>query len=44
MPLSTALLAEIDRIADEERRTRANVVRILLEDGLEAYKGRKRER
>jgi metal-responsive CopG/Arc/MetJ family transcriptional regulator len=34
--LPAVLLAEIDRIAQDERRNRANVIRILLEDALEA--------
>jgi metal-responsive CopG/Arc/MetJ family transcriptional regulator len=34
--LPSTLLAEIDRIADQERRTRGNVVRLLLEDALKA--------
>jgi len=32
--LPSSLLAVLDRIADEERRTRGNVIRILLEDAL----------
>ena len=34
--LPTALLADIDRIAEQERRTRGNVIRLLLEDALKA--------
>lgn len=34
--LPNALLAQIDRIVTDERRTRGNVVRILLEDALKA--------
>jgi hypothetical protein len=33
--LPAALLTEIDKIADAERRTRGNVMRILLEDAIE---------
>ena len=32
------VVEEIDRIADVERRTRGNVIRILLEDALAARK------
>lgn len=32
--LPVALLEEIDRLAGEERRTRGNVIRLLLEDAL----------
>jgi metal-responsive CopG/Arc/MetJ family transcriptional regulator len=32
--LPSTLLAEIDRIAEQERRTRGNLIRILLEDAL----------
>jgi metal-responsive CopG/Arc/MetJ family transcriptional regulator len=32
--LPVALLEEIDRLAEEERRTRGNVIRLLLEDAL----------
>ena len=34
--LPASLLAEIDRLAEEERRTRGNVIRLLLEDALKA--------
>jgi metal-responsive CopG/Arc/MetJ family transcriptional regulator len=34
--LPATLLEQIDRLASEERRTRGNVVRILLEDALKA--------
>jgi hypothetical protein len=34
-------LDDIDKIAVDERRTRGNVVRILLEDALEARKSQK---
>ena len=34
--LPAALLAEVDRLAEEERRTRGNMLRILLEDALKA--------
>ena len=34
--LPATLLAEIDRLAQQERRTRGNLVRILLEDALKA--------
>jgi len=34
--LPAALLADIDRIAEQERRTRGNVIRLLLEDALKA--------
>jgi len=32
--LPVALLADIDRLAEQERRTRGNMLRILLEDAL----------
>ena len=32
--LPAALLQEIDRLAEQERRTRGNVIRLLLEDAL----------
>jgi metal-responsive CopG/Arc/MetJ family transcriptional regulator len=32
--LPADLLEEIDRLAEEERRTRGNVIRLLLEDAL----------
>ncbi len=32
--LPVALLEEIDRVADQERRTRGNLIRLLLEDAL----------
>ena len=32
--LPAALLEEIDRLAEQERRTRGNVIRLLLEDAL----------
>jgi metal-responsive CopG/Arc/MetJ family transcriptional regulator len=35
-----ALVEEIDRVAEDERRTRGNVVRMLLEDALAARKGK----
>lgn len=34
--LPATLLAEIDRLAEQERRTRGNVIRLLLEDALKA--------
>jgi metal-responsive CopG/Arc/MetJ family transcriptional regulator len=34
--LPMALLADIDRLAEQERRTRGNMLRILLEDALKA--------
>ena len=37
--LPAEMLKEIDRLADQERRTRGNMVRILLEDALEHRKG-----
>ena len=36
-----AVVEEIDRVAETERRTRGNVVRIALEDWLAARKGKK---
>jgi len=32
--LPVTLLQEIDRLAEQERRTRGNVIRLLLEDAL----------
>lgn len=32
--LPSTLLAEIDRIAEQERRTRGNAIRLLLEEAL----------
>lgn len=32
--LPLALLEEIDQLAEDERRTRGNVIRLLLEDAL----------
>ena len=32
--LPSSLLAQIDRLAEQERRTRGNVMRLLLEDAL----------
>jgi len=32
--IPTEMLREIDRLADQERRTRGNMVRVLLEDAL----------
>ena len=42
--LPADLLAQIDELAAKERRTRGNMVRILLEDALKERKGRRRER
>ena len=40
--LPVALLADIDRLAEQERRTRGNMVRILLEDALKIRMGKDR--
>jgi metal-responsive CopG/Arc/MetJ family transcriptional regulator len=34
--LPESLLIQIDRLAEQERRTRGNMIRILLEDALKA--------
>ena len=36
--LPATLLAEIDRLAEQERRTRGNLIRLLLEDALKNRK------
>jgi metal-responsive CopG/Arc/MetJ family transcriptional regulator len=38
--LPQSLLAEIDRMASEARRTRSNMLRLLVEDALKAAKGK----
>lgn len=40
--LSATLLADIDRVAEQERRTRGNVIRLLLEDALKAREAESR--
>jgi metal-responsive CopG/Arc/MetJ family transcriptional regulator len=35
--LPAALLADIDHLAEQERRTRGNMLRILLEDALKTH-------
>lgn len=42
--LPAELLAQIDALAEEERRTRGNVIRLLLEDALEARKASERKK
>ena len=41
--LPATLLAEIDRLAEQERRTRGNVIRIALEDWLVMRESRKKQ-
>lgn len=38
--LPNEMLSQVDRLANDERRTRGNMLRILLEDALKAREGR----
>jgi len=38
---AVALLAQIDRLANDERRTRGNAIRLLLEEALRARTAKK---
>ena len=37
--LPSSLLVQIDRLAEQERRTRGNLIRLLLEDALKSRAG-----
>lgn len=42
--LSPAALAQVDQLAEEDERTRSDMLRILLRIGLEEYQKRGRKR